>query len=416
MGKDLNGKELGKGLSQRNDGKYEARFTDRFGKRHSLYHSSLTQLKKEYKDAINQRKEQVYIKREFTLNSWYTQWMEVYKYEVRDSTRLHYSIIFCKHISPALGTIPLAQLTTLDVKRFLNNMAKSGLSFEVRNKARIVLLDMFDKAIADDFAIKNPARGIKLKRDEIVERRVLSQEEQIDFFDTCRGTFYEELFTVAVLTGLRPGELFALRWEDIDLTAHTINVTRTLLYQKLEDDDKKTFHIHPPKTESSFRKVHFDERCGLALKSQFRKKSNVSLRETSMPLPDLEDLLFVSKYNTPLNSSLYSSAIQRIVDLINESRCQIEQFETFSGHCFRHTYATRCFESGVDPKVVQKQLGHASIKMTLDLYTHLFEDKHTSELTKFSAYSEQMFSASDALKEKRYLAAQDPKIVNLNLA
>lgn len=142
----------------------------------------------------------------------------------------------------------------------------------------------------------------------------------------------------------------------------------------------------------------------------------MSLRETSTPLPDLEDLLFVSKYNTPLNSSLYSSAIQRIVDLINESRCKIELFESFSGHCFRHTYATRCFESGVDPKVVQKQLGHASIKITLDLYTHLFEDKHISELAKFNAHSEQVFAASDELKEKRYLEAQSPKIVNLNLA
>lgn len=242
-----------------------------------------------------------------------------------------------------------------------------------------------------DFAVKNPVRGIKLKRDEFVERRVLSMEEQIDFFDTCKGTFYEELFTAALLTGLRPGELFALRWQDIGLNSNTLHVSRTLLYQKLEGDVGKTFHIHPPKTDSSNRIVHFGGRCATALKSQYRKKQNISMRNTSSPIEGLEDLLFVTKYNTPLNSVLYSEAINRIVDLINESRCELEKFEPFSGHCFRHTYATRCFEAGVDAKVIQKQLGHASLKMTMDLYTHLMEDKKLDEMKKFSTYTEDMF-------------------------
>lgn len=414
MGKDLLGKELGKGFTQRRDGTYQARFADRFGKRKCLYNSSLPTLRKEYKEAVKREADRPAIRKEYTVDEWYEQWMCVYKYEVRDSTRLHYSIIYRKHISPALGRYPLVSVTTLTVKRLLNDMKTAGYSFEMRNKARIVLLDMFDKAIVDDFAVKNPVRGIKLKRDEYYERRVLSCDEQVDFFDACKGTFYEELFTVAVLTGLRPGELFALRWQDVDLVGHKINVTRTLLYQKLEGDSGKTFHIHPPKTESSNRVVLFsDERCVLALKSQFSKKSNIALRGTSSPLPGLEDLLFVTKYNTPLNSVLYSAAIQRIVDLINENRCNLENFETFSGHCFRHTYATRCFEAGVAPKVVQKQLGHASLKMTMDLYTHLFEDKRISELEKLNVHSEQVFSSSDELKLKRYADALHPKVINI---
>lgn len=413
MGKDLQGKELGKGISQRRDGKYQARYPDRYGKRHCLYNSSLSALRKEYKEAVRKDVNAPAVKRDYTLNEWYEQWIGVYKYEVRDSTRLQYSLIFKNHISPALGNLHLPQITTLDVKRFLNSMKSNGYSFEMRNKSRIVLLDMFDKAVMDDFAFKNPARGIKLKRDEIVERRVLSQEEQVDFFDACRGTFYDETFTVAVLTGLRPGELFALTWEDIDLKARTISVTKTLLYQKLEGDSSKMFHIHPPKTEASNRIVHFDERCALALKSQFRKKSNIALRTTSSPLPGLENLLFVTKYNTPLNASIYNSAIQRIVDLINESRCELERFEPLSGHCFRHTYATRCFEAGVEPKVVQKQLGHASLKMTMDLYTHLFEDKKLEELGKFTSYSDSVFTSSDALKERRYQEALHPKVITL---
>lgn len=416
MGKDLKGKELGRGISQRSDGSYHARFVDKFGKRHSLYGKSLTTLKQELKDAKKEveLKAVATPKKEYTLHEWYLQWMDVYKYEVRDSTRLVYTTIYQKHIDPVLGRYKLVDLTTLLIRRFLNQMQKDGYSFEVRNKARIIILDLFDKAIMDDFAFKNPARGIKLKRDEKVEPRVLSKEEQIDFFDACKGTFYEELFTVAVLTGLRPGELFALRWQDIDLKARTISVTRTLLYQKLEGDTRKEFHIHPPKTESSIRTVSFGERCAQALKSQFRKKSNIALKTTSTPLEGYEDLLFVTKFNTPLCSQIFCDAIDRIVDLINESRCELEMFDRFSGHCFRHTYATRCFEADVDPKVVQKQLGHASLQMTMDLYTHLFSDKKDDEMDKFVCYTESLFSASDELAEKRYLEHLHPKVVNLN--
>lgn len=106
--------------------------------------------------------------------------------------------------------------------------------------------------------------------------------------------------------------------------------------------------------------------------------------------------------------------IQRIVDLINESRSAVDQFETFSGHCFRHTYATRAFEADVDPKVVQKQLGHATLKMTMDLYTHLFEDKKLEELTKLDAHSEGVFASSDSLKEQRYRETLNPKVVPIS--
>ena len=92
--------------------------------------------------------------------------MEVYKYEVRDSTRLAYSLVYEKHVGPALGKYKLSDITTVAVRKFLNSMKSAGYSFEMRNKARIIILDLFDKAIMDDFAFKNPARGIKLKRDD----------------------------------------------------------------------------------------------------------------------------------------------------------------------------------------------------------------------------------------------------------
>ena len=84
-----------------------------------------------------------------------------------------------------------------------------------KNKVRILLLDMFDKAVLDNVAIKNPVRKIKVVRDEEKEPRVLSSQEQSEFFDTCKGTFYDNLFTVGVTSGLQPGELYALMPDDL---------------------------------------------------------------------------------------------------------------------------------------------------------------------------------------------------------
>jgi Site-specific recombinase XerD len=280
MGKDLTGKELGSGIIQRKDGIYCARFTDRFGIRKCIYNKSLRELKRLYKESMRKDITHTNVKTEFTLDEWYEKWLTVYKYKIRDNSKRHYVQVYTKHIKPILGRKLLAKITNFDINALINNLDRQGYRYETKNKVRVLLLDMFDKAIIDDFVYKNPARGIKVDRDQYNDRRVLSQDEQTDFFYTCKGTFYEELFTVAVLTGLRPGELCALRWQDIDIKSRSISVTRTLLYQKLEGDSKKEFHIDPPKTESSYRTIKFNERCELALKSQFKKKSAVAIKET----------------------------------------------------------------------------------------------------------------------------------------
>ena len=410
MGKDLNGKELGEGISQRKDGVYHARYVNRFGKRVSLYDSSLPKLRKAYKQAVAENICNRTIKKSYTLDEWHDKWQEIYKYGLRPSTIMTYSLLYSHHISPTLGHKNLSDITALDVQALINSLAKAGYGYEMKNSVRIMVGDMFTKAMIDDFALKNPAKAIKLVRDEKEEPRVLDLSEQAEFFDVCRGTFYDEAFTVHVLTGLRPGELFALDpWRDIDFQKREISVTHTLSYQKWEGDLGKTFHLGPPKTESSIRIVPFDERCEIALRRQMRKKAMLSSRTTYSPLPGFESLLFVTKYGTPINSQIYCDAIERIVKLINESRGDLDQFESFSGHCFRHTFATRGFEAGLKPKTIQKLLGHATLQMTMDLYAHLLKEERNNEIEKLSSYTSQVFDTSDELRDQRM--AQSDKVV-----
>ena len=186
------------------------------------------------------------------------------------------------------------------------------------------------------------------------------------------------MFNVAVNTGLRPGELFALHLSDIDLENGYIDVNKTLVYQKYLDDTCKTFHVEPPKTKQSYRKVPINSVCKEYLKRQLELKKVVSQKRPKQQ----NDYLFVTKFNTPINSVIYSDAIKAVIRQINLMRPLDNQFAEFSGHTLRHTFATRCFENGVDAKVVQSYLGHASLKMTMDLYTHVTEVKSAEDIEK----------------------------------
>ena len=415
MGKDLKGKELGEGIYQRKNGDYCARITDRFGKRRTVYCKKM----QDAKDALvkmryeNDMKLNV-IANDVTLDEWYVKWMEIHKFNViRDSSKLIYDGIFKKYISPALGKFCLSEITQLQIKGLINNVKKKGLGFETQNKIRILLLDLFGKAMIDDYVRKNPCRGIKLTRDEDEDAgkdiKVLTVEEQKLFFDCCRGTYYDNLFVVAVNTGLRIGELTALTADDIDWDNMVIRVNKTLLYQKLDGDTKKTFHIHPPKTKSSYREVPINTDCELALKKQIVQKNVIASKSPKIPKDGFENLLFTTKFNTPINSQIYADAIKAVVNEINLTRDTLEEMETFSSHTFRHTFATRCIESGIQPRTVQEYLGHATLEMTMSLYVSVLDNQKKSEMEKLNVKMDEVKNMSDKFTIDRYNKLMESK-------
>ena len=266
----------------------------------------------------------------------------------------------------------------------IDTASDNGYAYERQNKIKVILRDMLQRAVEDQLVVNNPVSGIKLRADKEIKAQALSEEEQSIFFDYCRNTFYENLFNVAVNTGLRPGELFALQLSDIDLEKGHIEVNKTLVYQKYLTDSKKEFHIEPPKTKQSYRKVPINSICMSYIERQFELKKIISSKRPKQQ----NNYLFVTKFNTPLNSQIYSDAIRAVIKQINLVRPFDEQFPVFSGHTFRHTFATRCFENGVDAKVVQSYLGHASLKMTMDLYTHVTEEKSSNDIEKIVPQNE----------------------------
>ena len=377
MGKDLKGKELGPGLMQRKDGSYQARYVDRFGKRKSLYGKKLSDLRKKLATAIAENETYTSIRSEIKLDDWFERWIDVYKKKsVRPNTLREYTHIYNKNISPFLGNRKINSLIKSNIQELIDIASDKGYGYERQNKIKVILVDMFQRAIEDELMIKNPAKGARLRADKVIKARSLSIYEQDLFFEACAGLFYDNLFNVAVNTGLRPGELFALTENDIDLENNFINVNKTLVYQKYLNEECKNFHVEPPKTKQSYRKVPINSKCRRYLEKQIIQKNAIKHKNPK----EQNNYLFVTQFNTPLNSQIYSDAIKSIVKLINLSKSKDEELENFSGHTFRHTFATRCFEAGVQPKVVQSYLGHASLQMTMDLYTHVTEEKASDDI------------------------------------
>lgn len=377
MGKDLKGKELGVGITQRKDELYQGRYKDRFGKYKTIYNKKLGDLRKELAIAVADNQLYTSVRDEIKLDDWFKRWVDVYKKKsVRPNTLREYTHIYTKNISPILGNRNINSLVKADIQQLIKKVNDDGYLYERQNKVKVILTDMFARAIEDDLMVKNPTKGVKLYQDKISNARALTIGEQDVFFDFCRNTFYDNLFKVAVNTGLRPGELFALTIEDINFEEKYIDVNKTLVYQKYLDDECKTFHLEPPKTKQSYRHVPINSTCIDYLRQQAELKEIVANRRPKMQT----DYLFVTKFNTPLNSVIYSDAIRSVVRRINETRSLDNQFEFFSGHTFRHTFATRCLEAGIQPKVVQSYLGHASLEMTMDLYTHVTADKAAEDI------------------------------------
>lgn len=330
------------------------------------------------------------------MSQWFKSWIEIHKYKViRNNTKMYYTQLYTKHIEPFLGKKKIKDITQLNIKALLKELDQKGYHYETKNKVRIMLLDMFDKAMVDNYVLKNPCKGIRLARDEKKDMRVFSREEQAEFFECSKGTFYDNLFVVAVSTGLRQGEICALTWDDIDFEKKEISVTKTLLYQKLEGDTQKEFHLNPPKTRTSKRTVPISKQCETALKKQYIQRNNVMARKSAKPLEGFENLLFTTKYGTPICNQILLDAIKRIIEEINLCRDELEQFEIFSPHCFRHTFATRCFEAGIQPKTVQTYLGHATLQMTMDLYTSVLGNHRQEEMQKLENVLNDVFECVD---------------------
>ena len=367
MGKSLNGKELGKGISQRKDGLYQGRFVNRFGKKQTLYAKTLKDIRQKLRNAqYEDEKALNVVTKEITLDEWYKVWMATCKKNCRESTKATYAGQY-KRVQKALGWRKLTSLNLIIIQQAINELGTDNQ----RKETKKILVDMLSKAVDADLLIKNSARMVNtvISKEEKKERRVLTIRETTIFLEYTKDTFYYDLYILALETGMRIGELMGLKWSEIDYDKSVLYVRRSLCY--FRRDGKYVFEWHDTKTHNSKRVIPLTKQAVKALKRQWIRRQSILLKNASEVQEEYRDLVFVTKNNRPTQQFIVAECIDVAIKRI---RKDYPEFEGFSPHCFRHTFATRAIERGMQPKILQKLLGHGSLQTTMDLYCHVTED------------------------------------------
>jgi len=264
----------------------------------------------------------------------------------RSSVR-YYGFQLERHISPALGSIGLCDLSRAQIEGCLSGLRQKGHAGSTLRGVRATLSTVLQAAVERGYLEKNPAHGIRIREMNAKPARRFYSPVQVrqlftDLAEPCRT-----VVLLAVLTGMRIGEILALRWKRVDLLRSTIEIAETF----------SDGQFGSPKTRSSNRVIPMSSALSSVLET-YRAGA-------SRNAPD--DLVFCTPKGTPLNSkNLYNRALAPACDRIKQPRV--------SWHSFRHTHATQLAESGESLKTAQALLGHSDLETTLNTYMHVIPD------------------------------------------
>lgn len=386
-------KKLPKGITLRKDGRYQGRFTFN-GKRYTYYDRDLKTLNQKLLDAKYEVLHGIQGSGiNVTLNEWFYTWLHEYKVLiVKNSTLLMYSSNYERYVKENIGMLQLKNIKTIHIQKLYNAMKLDGLSIGTIQIVNSILNNVFSHAVQNDFIQKNPCKGAIIPNSIKKEPRVLTEKEQKLFLECIKDNFYEPLYLTALATGLRIGELTALTWEDIDLKGKILNVNKTLLYQKKFESEKNSFHIQLPKSKSSIRKIPLIPDIITVLQNQkvMQEQYKHINSEYWKPLPQMDNLVFTTRNGTPIQEVYIVKRLKTITKKMN----QLEEMnalkekripkviERITPHTLRHSFATRAFENGMSPKAVQALMGHSTLGITMDLYTHVTNDAKKKEMKK----------------------------------
>jgi integrase len=309
--------------------------------------------------------------RNLTIGEYLDRWLtECVKGTVKETTYANYSYINRVHIAPALGRVKLKRLTPAHVRSFYGEKSRTNLSAATVKKMHVVLCRALSQAVSDELIARNVAESVKPPRasapgDEI---KPLNSAESTAFLEAACGERLEALYVLAIHCGLREGELLALRWEDVNLeaTKPVLLVRRTLT----RGEGGRGYIVGASTKSGKGRRVRLTRRAVAYLKNHHKRQL-----EEKMCLGGLwqeHDLVFPNGIGYLFNpSNLRNRSFKRI-----KARSGVRGDLRF--HDLGHTCATLLLSEGVNVKVVSEMLGHASITITLNTYSHVLPDMQDS--------------------------------------
>ena len=395
MPKDLKGKELPKGIYQRKDGRYEARASIN-GIKIQLYNFNLKELRVEFEKRKEEAKQGVDKKlSNITLDEWFEEWFVRYKVpHIKETSVTPMKTKYRANFGRLIGNMKVADIRNMDIQDVINTMQREG-----KDKSSMIddlgrVRECIEYAKNNRIISENPCFDITVPWENVSkERRFLTQEEQNRFLQQIEDNWYKEMFYIMFLTGMRIGEVGGLKWEDVDFKNKCININRSLSCQY--EAGEKTVRLTAPKTHNSYRKIPFMGEAEKMFLSQKKKQDKIKkeLGKRYRSNGELSDLVFVTSMGSPVFRYHAEKEVKKVVKAINEQEAfdsvreqrEPHYFEDLYPHAIRHTFCSRCFQLNMNPKVVQKLMGHQHYSTTIDIYTHVMQDDIHTEISKLES-------------------------------
>jgi integrase len=290
-----------------------------------------------------------------TVGEYMDRWLsDSVRGTVRVSTYERHDGIIRTHIKPTLGRIKLKSLAPTHVRGLHREKLDSGLAPSTVRKIHSTLHKALSQAVSDGLIPRNAA-AVKAPRPDPEEMHPLSADEARALLKVAHGERFEALYMLAITTGLRRGELLGLRWRDVDLEYGVLRVGRALVREG------GRYRLGETKTKRGHRSIRLASQAMSALVAHRKRQLEERMRLAG--LYEDHDLIFATQKGTPLNpENLVKRSFKPLLEWAGLPEIRF--------HDLRHTCATLLLGRGVHPKLVQELLGHATIAMTLDTYSH----------------------------------------------
>lgn len=370
----------GENIYKRKDGRWEGRYIKERNQNGKalygyVYAKSYGELKAKLKNIVPVNKIESDTLKKKTVLSFECiaqEWLQMKKAYVKESTFMRYSYLLEKYILPSLGDYAISDIQNQDINNFSSILLSSGgihnAGVSTKTASDIVCLvkSIMKYAVSNGNNVYYNGDLTSIKQ-QSKEMRILSKKEQEIITNNLIDS--EDLRDIGILiclyTGIRVGELCALRWQDISLVEKTISVRNTLQRVKIQDpvDDCKTkILISSPKSQCSLRTIPVPNEIMVLIQNQISTKESFLLTGTS------DKFIEPRTMQNHFQKVLKSNSIQKA-----------------NFHCLRHTFATRCVEVGFDVKSLSEILGHANVNITMNRYVHPTMDLKRENMERLSS-------------------------------
>ena len=326
MGKSLKGRECGKGICQRKDGLYSARFVNKQDKRTVKCFSTLPEARNWLEDAkYADKHDNLYIPSDMTVDAWFEYWIENIVGDLAPNTRRNYRERYRHNVQPVIGGMRMEAVKPMHRKMVLNRMEDKYAGSTIR-QTYIAMGTMFRSALMNDLIAKHPMDGVRYTKPvrAVDDIKFLTVEEQQKFLEVAKRSHNYAQYALILETGLRIGELVGLTWDAIDWKKRTLTINKTLKYRH----NQKFWRAGPPKTQQSYRTIPLTNRAyeilqEVQVRACVRKES--PLLDQTLEYMDrrtgvkanlvMRDLVFINwRTGEPAKNSSYDTHLYKLCD------------------------------------------------------------------------------------------------------